>query len=83
MASIIRFHHYCKGVLALIEGMQPKSAFELAIGTGYPYVQKLLADGIYGTGCDIPWEVIAELERSSPAINACVGGYYDLASVEA
>lgn len=75
--------HYCKGLISLIEESQPKSVFELAIGTGYPFAEKLLADDIDVAGCDISPELIAELNRSFPAINACVGGYEDLDKVKA
>jgi hypothetical protein len=53
--------HYCKGLIDLIEERQPKSAFELAIGTGYPFAEKLLAVDIDVAGCDISPYLIAEL----------------------
>jgi len=57
------FDHYCKGLVALIEDRQPESAFELAIGTGYPFAKKLLAAGIDVSGCDISQELITELSK--------------------
>lgn len=70
--------YYCKGLIALIEDSQPKSAFELGIGTGYPFAENLLAAGIDVSGCDISQELIAELKQAFPAVNAYVGGYEDL-----
>ena len=75
--------NYCKGLIALIEEMQPKTVFELAIGTGYPFAEKLLADDIDVAGCDISPELIVQLRESFPAINACVGGYEELDKVNA
>jgi SAM-dependent methyltransferase len=75
--------HYCKGLINLIEERQPKSAFELAIGGGYPFAEKLLAVDIDVAGCDISPELIVQLRKSFPAINACVGGYEELDKVNA
>jgi SAM-dependent methyltransferase len=76
------FDSYCKGLITLIEERQPKSAFELAIGTGYPFAEQLLVYDIDVAGCDISRELIDELNRTLPAINACVGGYEDLDKVK-
>ena len=65
---------YCKGLIDLIQHKQPKCAFELAIGTGYPFAEKLLAEDIDVSGCDISPELITELKRSFPSIPAYVGG---------
>ncbi len=73
---------YCRGLIALIMKNDPKSAFELAIGTGYPFAEKLLVASIDVAGCDISKELIAELNRSFPAITSCVGGYEDLDQVK-
>lgn len=69
---------YCNGLIALINDSQPTSAFELGIGTGYPFAEKFLAAGIDVTGCDISQELIAELKQDFPAVVAYVGGYEDL-----
>ncbi len=74
--------HYCKGLLAIIQEMRPKCAFELAIGTGYPFAEKLLACGIDVAGSDISSELVAELKRNFPTIKAYVGGYEDLDKVK-
>lgn len=74
--------HYCKGLISLIEERHPKSVFELAIGTGYPFAGSLLAAGIDVAGCDISQELIAELKKNFPAVTACVGGYEDLDKVK-
>ncbi len=66
----------------MIQKSQPESAFELAIGTGYPFAEKLLAAGIDVAGCDISNELIVELNRSYPAITSCVGGYENLDQVK-
>lgn len=68
---------YCKGLLALIKERQPVSAFELAIGTGYPFAKQLLGAGIDVVGCDISQELITELKKDFPGIAAFVGGYED------
>lgn len=75
--------HYCKGLISLIEERHPKYVFELAIGTGYPFAENLLAAGINVSGCDISQELIAELKNNYPAVTACVGGYEDLYKVKA
>lgn len=73
---------YCKGLVALIQHNQSKCAFELAIGMGYPFAEKLMNKDIYVSGSDISPELIAELKKNFPEINACVGGYEDLYKVK-
>ncbi len=74
--------YYCKGLIVLIEDMHPKSAFELAIGTGYPFCERLVRSGIDVAGCDISHELIAQVKKEFPALTACVGGYEDLDDIK-
>lgn len=73
---------YCKGLIALILRNQPKCAFELGIGTGYPFANTLMNKDIRIAGTDISPELIAELKKNFPELNACVGGYEDLNKVK-
>ena len=73
---------YCKGLLRLIEKNQPQSVFELAIGTGYPFAEKLLISGIDVFGCDISEELINYSKKSFPSINVCVAGYQDIDKIK-
>ncbi len=74
--------NYCRGLIKLITEGQPKSAFELGIGTGYPFAENLLSAGINVAGCDISKVLINELNSSFPTIISCVGGYEDLNQVK-
>ena len=64
---------YCRGLLTLLQKSHPKSAFELAIGTGYPFAEKLLAAGIDIAGCDISNELIADLKKAIPQLHRVLG----------
>lgn len=68
---------YSAGLLKLIEERSPKTAFELAIGNGYPFAGTLSSKGIEVSGCDISAELVAELKKDYPAVHACVGSYDD------
>ena len=45
--------NYCKGLIGLILKARPGCAFELGIGTGYPFAGTLNSSGIDVQGCDI------------------------------
>ncbi|MGE5466093.1 MAG: class I SAM-dependent methyltransferase [Ignavibacteria bacterium] len=74
---------YCQGLIALVESQRPATAFELAIGNGFPFAENLLKRGIAISGCDISESLIEELDRCYPEANGHVGGYEDLAALDA
>ncbi len=66
---------YGEGLLQLIAHCAPRSAFELAIGTGYPFAETLHKQGITVSGCDISQHLIDELKKANPGIQAFAGSY--------
>lgn len=72
------FDNYCKGLFDLIDRKKPKSIYELAIGTGWPFAIKFHENGIKVSGSDIAEILIAEINSHYPDINVNVSSYENL-----
>jgi|TARA_B100000315_G_scaffold122868_2_gene112858 SAM-dependent methyltransferase len=66
---------YCRNIVNLICSTNPKTVFELAIGSGWPIAIKLKNLGIEVSGCDISNELINQLKKNNRDIKTSVLGY--------
>lgn len=66
---------YCRGLIRLVQSHSPRTVFELAIGNGFPFAGTFSSSGIEVAGCDISADLLAELRKDYPRVQAELGGY--------
>lgn len=69
------FDDYCKGLFQLIEKKDPKSVYELAIGTGWPFAISFYEKGIKVSGSDISDHLIKKINEDFPGIASTCTSY--------
>lgn len=66
---------YEKAVLNMLDKCSSQYAFEIGIGTGWPFAAYLAKKGTAISGCDISKRVIRELKKSYPDFQVYVGEF--------
>lgn len=75
------FDEYCQGLCKFVESKKPRSVFELAIGTGWPFATRFNEAGIQVAGSDISEYLIEQLRQNQPGIKSYVSSYENLAEL--
>lgn len=66
---------YERGILRMLKKCSPQNAFEIGIGTGWPFAEYLSKYGASVSGCDISKRVIKELKKKYPSFHVYVGEF--------
>jgi ubiquinone/menaquinone biosynthesis C-methylase UbiE len=72
------FDEYCKGLIKLLLSKNPSNAYELAIGTGWPFATSLSERNISVSGSDISELLVEGIKSKYLVIDAVVQSYEDI-----
>jgi ubiquinone/menaquinone biosynthesis C-methylase UbiE len=76
------FDSYCKGLCKIVEEKTPKSVYEIAIGTGWPFAINFIKKGIEVAGSDISKILIDDVNKHFPDIQTSVASYEELSLIK-
>jgi len=72
------YDSYCQKLVKLVLKSKPKKVYDLACGTGYPFIKSLLKKGIKVYGSDVSPRLVYEARENYPKAKLKLGDYREI-----